>query len=286
MKLSPLAILAGLAVCVASAVPAHAAQGVLIVETTTSNGQSRSNQVQIEPQRMRTDVATGTGGTETTVIFDGPKQVMYTIDPARKSYSEMTKADIDAAGAQMAGAMAQMQQALEGLPPAQRAQMEAMMKGRGMPGMGTAPARTEYRKAGTSKVGKWTCDVYEGYQNNQKTGEVCTVAPQTLGFTAADFEVSRQLAAFLRGMIPQAADAVFQSGRLEEQGFSGVPVRRVTNVAGRQVVSELTEISRQNFPDSLFQVPEGFTRQASPLAPPRTPRGGPIPRGSTAPPGR
>ena len=55
--------------------------------------------------------------------------------------------------------------ALEGLPPAQRAQMEAM---------------------------------YESFQNNAKTGEVCTVSPTALGFNAHDFEVSRQLAAFMR----------------------------------------------------------------------------------------
>jgi hypothetical protein len=161
--------------------------------------------------------------------------------------------------------MAQMQKALEGLPPAQRAQMEAMMKGRMGSIPGAAATKTEYRRGGTSKVAKWTCDVYEAFQNNQKTGEVCTVSPTALGFNAADFEVSRQLAAFMRGLIPQGADQVFQSGRAQEQGYDGVPVRRVTTIAGRQMITELTSVARQTFPDSAFAVPSGFTKTASPL---------------------
>jgi hypothetical protein len=252
------------AVC-AAASSASAADGVLIVETSTVNGTPRTTQVQIERTRMRTEIA-GQNGASQIVIFDGGKQVLYMVDPAAKSYSEMTKADVDAAGAQLGDAMAQMQKALEGIPPAQRAQMEAMMKGRlgGIPGAGAA-AKTEYRRGGTSKVSKWTCDVYEGFQNNAKTGEVCTVSPTALGFNASDFEVSRQLAAFMRGLIPQGADQVFQSGQVQEQGYDGVPVRRVTTIAGRQIVTEITSVVRQTFPESAFAIPDGFTKTTSPL---------------------
>jgi hypothetical protein len=210
-------VLFALAAVCAAASTAAAADGVLVVETSTVNGSPRATQVQI----------------------------------------------VDAAGAQMGDAMAQMQKALEGMPPAQRAQMEAMMKGRlgGLPGAGGAP-KTEYRRGGTSKVSKWTCDVYEGFQNNAKTGEVCTVSASALGFTATDFEVSQQLAAFMRGLIPQGADQVFQAGRVQEQGYEGVPVRRVTTIAGREMVTELTSVARQTFPESLFAIPDGFTKTA------------------------
>ena len=259
------AIILVAAVC-AAASTASAADGVLIVETSTVNGSPRTTQVQIARTRMRTEIA-NQNGTAQVVIFDGDKQILYMIDPAAKTYSEMTKADVDAAGAQLGGALAEMQKALEGMPPAQRAQMEAMMKGRlgGMPGMGGQAAKTEYRRAGTSKVAKWTCDVYEGFQNNAKTGEVCTVSASALGFTAADFEVSRQLAAFMRGLIPQGADQVFQTGRVQDQGYDGVPVRRVTTLAGRQITTELTSVTRQTFPDSSFAIPDGFTKTTSPL---------------------
>ena len=40
-----------------------------------------------------------------------------------------------------------------------------------------------------------------------------------------------------------------------------VPVRRVTLVP-TQSTSEITQVTRQTFPDSLFVVPEGFTKEA------------------------
>ena len=71
------------AVC-AAASTASAAQGVLVVETSTVNGAPRTTQVQIEPTRMRTEVA-GQNGTTNVVIFDGGKQILYMVDPGKKS---------------------------------------------------------------------------------------------------------------------------------------------------------------------------------------------------------
>jgi hypothetical protein len=256
MKLTQTIVL-GSATLLAASV-AWAAQGLVITETTTINGAPQTSQIQMTAQRMRAQTVGPNG--QTTVVFDGPKQVMYLINNDRKSYNEMTKADAEAMGNQLSGAMAQMQEALKGMPPEQRAQMEAMMKGRGLP-LGAAAAKPQYRKGGTQRVGKWTCDVYDVMVNNQKTGELCTVSPQALGFTAADFEVSRQMVAFLRSMLPQGAEAMFQMGGTEE-GFSGVPVRRVANVLGRETISEMTGVARQDIPDATFVVPAGFTREA------------------------
>jgi hypothetical protein len=235
--------------------PLLAADGVLIVENTTIGGKTQTNQIQIEKTRMRVESPGPTGATQ-VFVFDGGTQVLRVIDSEKKTYTEMTKADVDRMGTQMAGAMAQMQEQMKNLPPAQRAQMEAAM--------GTAagaPAKTEYRKTGTDKVGKWMCDKYEGYQNNVKTSELCTVDPKTLGFTPADFQVTQQIASFFKTMVPQGADQMFSVGGNDPQGFSGVPVRRMYIIGGTETTSELTEVSRQTFPDSVFAVPAGFTKQ-------------------------
>ena len=140
-----------------------------------------------------------------TVVFDGAKQVLWLINDGRKSYSEMTKAEADRMGGQLNDAMAKMQEQLKSLPPEQRAQIEAMMKGRGMPGMaGGAPAKTEYRKTGADKVGTWACDKYEGTRGGQKVTELCTVDPKVLGFAMSDFQVSKQLMEFFSKIVPRA----------------------------------------------------------------------------------
>ena len=245
------------AACLA-ATPLLAADGVLIVEQTTTGGQTRTNQIQIEKTRMRAE-STDASGAQRIVVFDGTAQVIRLIDPAKKSYTEVTKAEVERLGGQMNDMMAKMQEQLKSMPPGMREKMEAMMRGRGMPGM--SAAKTEYRKAGTGKVAKWTCDQYDGFVNNQKTSEVCTVDPTALGFTAADFEVTKQLAEFFRQLVPQNANQIFTIGGNDPQGFSGVPVRRVTSLGPRQTVSELTEVSRQTFADSLFAVPTGYQKQ-------------------------
>jgi hypothetical protein len=253
-----MAILGGLCVATASL---QAAEGVLIMQrTTTSGGSQKTSQVQIEKNRMRTEM-TDANGAKTAVVFDGTKQVMYMINLDRKTYTEMTKADADRLGGMAQGAMAQMQAKMASLPPEQRAKVEAMMKSTGTAmGMGTS-ARTEYRKTGTDKVGKWTCDKYEGYRNGEKATEICTVDPSALGFTAADFAVTTQFVEFFKAMIPQGADELFGLGKPEDKGFSGLPIRTVTTVMGRQTTSELIDASRQSFPDAVFAVPEGFQKQ-------------------------
>ncbi len=251
---------------IAVAAPAaQAADGLLILEKTASGGTTRTHQIQIEKDRMRAET-TGAGGEKQAMVFDGAKQVMWIINYDRKTYSEMTKADADRLGGQMTDAMAKMQQQMQNLPPEQRAKIEAMMAGRGgMRGAGPgAGAKTEYKKTGTDTVGKWTCDKYEGSQNGQKTSELCTVDPQALGFTAADFDVSRQLQAFFAKLVPNGAEDLFRIGTGQDQGFTGVPVRRVS-FGPTPTTSEITAVTRQSFSEATFAVPEGFEKQAAPF---------------------
>lgn len=248
-----------LAIAVAVAVGSlHAADGVLIVQRVTTGANTRTTEMQFEKNRMRTELSNGTGGKQ-VMVFDGTKPVLHMINIDKKTYIEMTKADLERLAAQSQGAMAQMKAQLEKMPPAQRQQMETLMKDRGM---GAAPAKTEYKKVGTGQVGKWTCDKYEGFQNGQRISELCTVDPRALGLTAADFAVAEQAAAFFKSAVPQGANQFFGIGKVEDQGFSGFPVRSVFTFAGQQTTTELSEVSHQTFADALFAVPSGFTKQS------------------------
>jgi len=242
--------------------PMAAAAGTLIVEkTTAADGPARTHQIQIEKDWMRAEHDTPSGE-KGAFAFDGVKQVIWIINYEKKTYSEMTKADVEGMSHQMTEAMGRMQEHMKSLPPDQRARMEEMLKGRGMPGSAPAPApRLTYRKVGTDVVGRWTCDKYEGYRDSQKVSELCTVDPKVLGFVEADFDVARKLAEFFKQLMPQNADNVFSVGKGEDQGFSGVPIRRVFFVGQRRTVTETTEVSRQSFPPSTFEVPSGFRKQ-------------------------
>jgi hypothetical protein len=233
-----------------------------MVSKVTSGTTTSTGQLQIERSRMRVE-SNDAAGARQTIIFDGAKKVLYIIDNAKKTYNEMTQADVDKIAGMANDAMAQMNKAMENMTPEQRAQMAAMMGrmgGRGMAMPSAAPAKVVYKKTGTDKVGKWTCDKYEATKDGEKSSEVCTVDPAVIGFTGADFAVTRQMADFFSKMVPKQAEQMFSIGRIEEQGFNGFPVRQTLYNAGQTTTTEITEISKQTFPDSVFAVPAGFQK--------------------------
>src|SRR6516162_2612159 len=77
---------AGLCLFVAST---YAADGVVISMKTTGagGGTTSTNQIQLDANHMRAEMA-GRGGGENGVVFDGTKQTLYIIDDSKKTYSE------------------------------------------------------------------------------------------------------------------------------------------------------------------------------------------------------
>jgi hypothetical protein len=74
--------------------------------------------------------------------------------------------------------------------------------------------------------------------------------------------VTKPLVEFFKRFLPAMAEQAFAVGTVEQQGFAGVPVKRTMTVLGRQIVSEVTEVSRQTFPDSIYAVPAGYQKRA------------------------
>jgi hypothetical protein len=248
--------LIGLGALALLAWPFEAPAGVLITEkrTTSTDGPAQTHQVQIDRDWMRIEYQMGVD--KQAIIFDASKSVAWTVNYDKRTYTEITKADLERMNAQSAEAMVKAQEAMKTMSPQQRAMMEAMLKAQ----QGSTQ-RPVYRKVGTDQVGRWTCDKYEGYLNDQKTSEVCTVAPTAVGLAEADFEVTRKVGEFVKRLVPRSGDSLMSFGKTEEQGFSGVPVRRVVSLGRRQLTTEVTDISRQTFPPSTWEIPAGFTKQ-------------------------
>lgn len=265
--------LALVAVCL-SAVSVNA-QGVVITQKETRGSQSTNTRIQMDKDHIRAE--SRSGNDETAFVFDGTKKVVRMVNATQKTYSEITTTEIQQMASQVSGMMAQMQAQLQSLPPEQRALVEQMMQGRGgaamppgvrgMPGMPAmaAAAKVEYRRTGTDKVAQWSCTKYEGSSGGQKTSEVCTVEPSALNLSPSDFGAARQLAEFMKSMMPQMADGLTLNGTADAQGYNGVPVRRTTFKNGAvDTVSEITDIRREAIPASTWDAPTGFRKEAMP----------------------
>lgn len=255
-----------LAACFASlfVLPAAAADGVLLVQTVDDGAKTTaaSSQVQMESTRIRTEIHDGDGRRQ-VVIFNGATEVLHVVDPAARTYMEVTRADAEKLGGMMSAAMAAFQQQMTNMSPEQRQMMEQKMAG--MLGGAASVARPEYKKVGTGKALGHACDQYEGYTAGRKTSEICTVAPETLGFSLADFAVLGKLSDFVRRILPQLGDQIVGAGS-PELGYAGIPVRTATTDprSGRTVTMQVTEARRATFDDAIFAVPADYKQTAMP----------------------
>ena len=242
--------------------------GVLMVSTQESFGgspQPVTTKLRVESDRVRIEME----GTERSdvMIFRGDRQVMWMIDRKAKVYREMRKADVDRLGGRVNEIRAMMQEQLKNLSPERRQMVEKMIESK-MSGMGGAPqpAKTEYTKvAGGQEINQWTCDKYEGIHEGEKRREVWTTAPGQLGLEMSDFNVMQQMGEFIKGLTQFGREAPFRVGSLaaqKEGDYSGVPVRQIFYQGGRPTSkTEITEVRREDFDASLFELPEGYKKQ-------------------------
>ena len=220
--------------------------GVVIVQEMTRDGKTMTNTTQMDKSHMRVEMAS-----TSVFIFDGEAQVARIVNMDKKSYMEMTKADLEKMQQQTAAAMEKMKSM-----PGGGALMGKMMGGRG----NTTPIT--YKATGSDKVGQWTCSKYDGTRGNEKVTELCTVEPKALGLTAGDFEVAQQLAEFMKAMMPTMDNQITVNGNAAQNGFAGVPVRTTTFSGGKpSITMETKSIKHEPIPASAWQAPAGFKKQ-------------------------
>jgi hypothetical protein len=147
--------------------------GVLIEETTqpvSGNGTPSTTRIRLDPNRAR--IESEAGGKPHVFIYRADLQTMYMINPADKSYREMTKQNLEAVGDQMSQMQKMMAEKMKDMPPQQRQMMEQMMKQRmgGAAGAGAAaqPPMIYKKVASGETVNQWTTDKHEGLRGGQK----------------------------------------------------------------------------------------------------------------------
>jgi hypothetical protein len=91
---------------------------------------------------------------------------MVVLDNSKNEYREIDQQTIDQMSGQTSAATAQMQAQMKNMTPEQRAMVEQMMKGRGLPGVAssavTSAARTTYTSKSGGSANGFPCTKYEG----------------------------------------------------------------------------------------------------------------------------
>jgi hypothetical protein len=204
-------------------------------------------------------------GKKQVIIFRGDKNVFWVVNNEERTYMEMTQKDLENLKTQMDNTQKMMAEQMKNMPEEQRKMMEQMMPA----AAGSAKKeKTEFKKkSGGEKVGKWTCDHYEGFQNGKKSDEVWTASWDQLGIKRSDMSALKKMGEFFE-VISQDAGEFMKIGSEEwekEQGISGVPVRWIDFVDGKgENQGEIKEIIKQDLKAALFELPAGYEKEDNP----------------------
>ena len=132
--------------------------------------QTKQREVLLDSDRLRTNV-----DQNSSVLFltDGGRNRIVMLDSSRNEYREMDQETMNQISQQMRGVFAQLQN----LPPEQRAKIEEMMRGRGLPGAPAKAAEVTYTAEGSGSVNGFPCTKYQGMRGAEKVAELCAVKP-------------------------------------------------------------------------------------------------------------
>lgn len=235
--------------------------------------------VETQQIKMTRDKLTTTvperSGSSTQIIFRGDKSLVWALDTKSRTYMEIDKATMKAAGDQMSAAMQQVQEQLAKLPPEQRAMAEKMMQGQ-MPGAAGAPGATgasagagpalEVKATGEKRtIQGYACTRYDVYWNGKKTSESWVTPWSDAKLQKEDLEALRSMAGFFEDLV---ASNPMLRGMSENSAYRGVdkmeglPVL-VRRFEGDKVVEETTleSLERKSVAASVFELPAGFSKK-------------------------
>lgn len=245
------------------AIPAGA--GLVMVYEQESIGRpgTETSTMYLGKDRMRTETKGGAG--DQVFIFRGDRKLFWMVDNRRGSYVEITEDDLKKMKDKMDKAMKKYEEQIANIPSEQRKMVEAMMKDR----IPQKPPQTEYKKVDSGiEVGRWTCDLYDGYHGEDKIEEVWTADAGQFDLQPEELLVFDEVHDFMKEFSKQPLP-FFRIGK--EKGakgsdFSGVPVRMISFSDGKkQERMELKEVQRKDVVPSMFELPEGLKKEAIPF---------------------
>ena len=221
-------------------------------ESTTSGGpmgdQSMMAQYSYMPRMFK---VAGVGPGEEVMIFRLDKEMLYTVQPKDKTYSEMTFAELEAAMKKMSAKtdtkVAELQEKMKNMPEDQRKMMEGML---GKMGTGKE-AKMDVQNTGETKtIDGYSCTKFVITQDGK---EFMTIwATKAIGMDAMRKDME-EFTKRMMAMNPAGMKGLAEAMKKVE-GF-GLETEMMQGM--KQTV---TKIEKKNTPASEFTVPAGFKK--------------------------
>jgi len=253
--------LAVVALCVVPVLAATSARAedLTITFKVTSRGNTSTSTQYLTADKMRTN----DGDHDTIVDFAAGKIV--NVDHKRKEYSELTFDQIEqmlqSVNERMAGASAQMQEAMKNMPPAVRERMGNMG---GM--MGGAAAEATVTKGGTRTIAGYETQEYVVEAGDSMHMEEWTTTALKLPMSPATFQ---RVARFANPALQNPMMRRFGQMAEKMKQIEGYPLAQTTRMSmmGHAIETsrEATAVTKGAIPASTFEIPAGYKKVDAPL---------------------
>lgn len=196
------------------------------------------------------------GDRNTSAILDPAAGVITVLDHSRKTFTRLTRADVDQLAKTVDDAMKEMEQRMAGVPPQMQERMKSLM--------GVASGSIEVADTGKSgTVAGRTCRIFHAKAMGKVASETCMADPSVIDLPASDratvaaaTEWAREIGEkLLKGPLSAVGSALPFRGGL-------VPLRSTTfGSDGSRTTSEFTGVTNAAAPSEAFAVPAGYTEK-------------------------
>jgi Domain of unknown function (DUF4412) len=189
------------------------------------------------------------------MIADFASGTMTTLDNAKKEYSVITQADIDAMMAQADARAKEMEARTQKMPPEMREKMAAMM--------GQFAASVEVKKGtGGRTIAGYPCQNWIVTMGQMMTMEHCVSSE--IAIPPGTFEAMKRFTASMAAG-PAAKSMIGMWDKFKEMKGFPLATKTTMSIMGRSDVStkEVTDVKKGPVPASAFEVPADYKRVES-----------------------
>lgn len=217
-----------------------------------------------ETQTIRTtDHKISMTGPQGGMIFRGDKKLMWILEPEKKSYTEMTEADVQRMAERMNAAMQKMEEMKSQLPPGMVEQMKQAMPA------GSPPKRTVTPMNASKEINGFPCKGYTVTTDGGETSEVWSADPKSVRLEPSDLSVFQEFADFMKTMVPgmeQMNDWARDFENPKEDQVPGIPILSIVkDQAGKEIFrTELVKVEHGTVEASAFEPPAGYVKTKMP----------------------
>lgn len=207
--------------------------------------------VSIRPGEIRID---DTG--KAWQLYRKKTNTIFAVNPETQSYTRMDEDVAAALHRRMAQLREKIETQISKLPPERRDIARAVLAEQ-LPGFAGKPQDVSLDYTGrTDRVAGIECEIVQVVRGGEPAAHMCIASAAALGLSDAGFATVTAMFGLMHTIL---AGTAFSAVGLPYLNFNGIPIRFHAPVGDAK--RTLTRVSHEPLDDSMFQIPETFSRR-------------------------